>query len=560
MVEPRLTVARMTDGLRALAYGSPIYSLTLGRSGPRDLALVPPDPWPGDAARGAALVGGEYGFAGETVLAEAPLWMPVGMGGDFLAELHGFEWLRDLRAAGGDAARRHARALVGSWIAEHDTWHSLLWRPDVLGLRMASWLGSHDFFCASADDGFRARVFASLARQLRHLTRALPGGLAGAPLLVALKGLVYGTLCLPGDRVRLDHALALLERELVRQVLPDGCHVQRNPALHLTALRHLIDLRAVLRAGKMGVPEALQHAIDRMAPALRFFRHGDGGLALFNGAQQGEPVLIDTVLAQADARGRPLRSARHSGFERVLVGRTLVLMDAGNPAAAGLDRGAHAGTLAFELSVGRERMIVNCGARAGAALATDGPQAVDWDQALRGTAAHSTVTVGATNSSELVPGGGLGRRPRSVTVERDEDDGAVLIDAAQDGYRPVFGITHRRRLYLSPGGDDLRGEDTLTGGADRPFAVRFHLHPSVQASTVQGGAAVLIRLARGAGWRLRASGGEVGLEDSIYVGEGGAVRRTSQVVITGRTGRDAAAPTVVKWALKRERKGYTKDR
>src|SRR3546814_4312385 len=61
--------------------------------------------------------------------------------------------------------------------------------------------------------------------------------------------------------------------------------------LHLTLLRHLIDLRGVLRAARAagmdaGAPIALQHAIDRMAPALRFYRHGDGGLCLFNGRSE----------------------------------------------------------------------------------------------------------------------------------------------------------------------------------------------------------------------------------------------------------------------------------
>ena len=66
--------------------------------------------------------------------------------------------------SGGDAARRQARILVGSWIDRHDSWDALIWRPDVLGLRIANWLGTHDFFCASADDRFRARIFASLSR------------------------------------------------------------------------------------------------------------------------------------------------------------------------------------------------------------------------------------------------------------------------------------------------------------------------------------------------------------------------------------------------------------
>ena len=36
-------------------------------------------------------------------------------------------------------------------------------------------------------------------------------------------------------------ALRLLERELPRQILPDGGHLERNPSSQLQALRHLID-------------------------------------------------------------------------------------------------------------------------------------------------------------------------------------------------------------------------------------------------------------------------------------------------------------------------------
>ncbi len=553
MVEGRISVGFIGDGLRTLAYGNPLYSLSLGRRGPTRLEAVPPDPWPGDAERGAALCAGEYRFAGRTLVSDIPLWQPLGVGETFLADLHGFDWLRDLRAVGGDAARRQARVLVESWIERHDSWHPLIWRADVMGLRIANWLGAHDFFCASADDRFRARAFASLSRQTRHLARTLPGRLDGAPLLVALKGLFYGLLCLPGAETRLEPAHKLLADTLKAQILPDGGHVQRSPATQLDLLRHLIDLRAVMRAAKAEVPEPLQHAIDRMAPALRFFRHGDGGLALFNGTREGEPVLVDTALAQADAPGRPLKSARHCGFERVQAGRTLILMDVGAPPPAVLDRGAHAGTLSFELSVGRERMIVNCGSMAGLEPAPNGAQAAAWGLALRGTAAHSTVIAEETNSSEAVGEGGLGRRPAKVTVERQEEEGAVLIEASHDGYRRPFGLTHHRRLFVSVGGDDIRGEDRLEGGRERSFAVRFHLHPSVQVSAVQGGAAALLRLGGGGGWRLRASGAALTIEESVYCGTGGDMRRTSQIVLSGRTASDGSA-TVVKWGLRRERK------
>ena len=140
-----------------------------------------------------------------------------------------------------------------------------------------------------------------------------------------------------------------------------------------------------------------------------------------------------------------------------------------------------------------------------------------------------------------------------VTVERQEEDGAVLIESGHDGYRRPFGLTHHRRLFVTVGGDDIRGEDRLEGGGGRPFAVRFHLHPSVQVSAVQGGAAALLRLGGGGGWRLRASGGSLDIEESVYCGVEGDMRRSSQVVISGRIGSDDT-PTTVKWGLRRERK------
>jgi hypothetical protein len=54
------------------------------------------------------------------------------------------------------------------------------------------------------------------------------------------------------------------------------------------------------------------------------------------------------------------------------------------------------------MSVGRDRVIVNCGAAPAAEAG--------WRDALRGTAAHSTLILADTNSSELKDEG-LGRRP-----------------------------------------------------------------------------------------------------------------------------------------------------
>jgi len=97
------------------------------------------------------------------------------------------------------------------------------------------------------------------------------------------------------------------------------------------------------------------------------------------------------------------------------------------------------------------------------------------------------------------------------------------------------GLTHTRHMVLSSDGRVLQGMDQLTSEAPlvKPVnvAIRFHLHPRVQASLIQDGAAALIRLPSGSGWRLSKEGGVLALEPGIYCGTGSSPRKTMQLVL-----------------------------
>ncbi|MBN42901.1 MAG: hypothetical protein CL573_05365 [Alphaproteobacteria bacterium] len=531
-----------------LLYASPVYSYTLIGRAPNELVIVPPDSWPGNAERGSAISAGEWSFLGETVRGGKHAWRPAGISDAWLAELYGFDWLRDLRAVGGDAARRRARDLVADWMENQAGWQEIAWRPDILATRLFAWLGQHDFFCASADDDYRRQYLAVIARQTKHLGRVLPGGTEGAGLIRAAKVLAVAGLALPGNETATRQGLKTLERACYRQILPDGGHISRNPQTQAQILRDLVDVRSALLAAEYDIPAFLLSAIDRAAPFLRMLRHNDGCLALFNCSGESEDWLIDMLLAQADARGRAPTSAPHSGFERIVANRTVALIDTGTPPQAGLDIEAHAGTLSLEVSVGKERIITNCGARPG--------NREPWATVQRSSAAHSTMIVDDTNSSEILSDSTFGRRPKDVRIERSEDDGNVWVSAHHDGYAAAFGLVHERRIYMAVDGDDIRGEDLLkrVESADKVrratgFALRFHLHPAVRASLVQNGSSVLLRLPSGAGWRLITEGDTVSLAESIYLGESEEVRRSEQIVISGAL-KGGTVAARVKWALK----------
>jgi len=519
--------------------------------------LTPPDPWPGNALRGTGILDDTFHFLGHSLHKPAPLWSPLGVERAWLEALHGFGWLRDLRAAGGDAARRKARVLAADWIAANAAWTPVAWHPVVTANRLSQWFSQYEFFAASADVAFRQALLASAGRQARYLGAILPAGLSGAALVSAAKGLSMAGLCLPDSTIWLDRGLALLAGALEAQILSDGGQRERCPAQVLSVLRDCIDLRAALLAAGREVPSDLNLRIEGLAAMLRLLLHGDGGLALFNGSSEGEDLQIGLILQRAASGKGPLQSAPANGFQRLQVGRSLVLVDTGRPPTPGYDALAHAGTLSFEMSVGRERLIVNCGAQT-----LDGSDA-EWSSALRSTAAHSTVTLEDTNSSELYGQGGCGPRRADVTCRRDEDEGSIWLEASHDGYQPVFGVTHHRRLYLSASGDDLRGEDSFLrdgplrdgfGTQSAPnrtgpaFAARFHLHPAVKAMAAQDGRSVFLRLPKGGGWRLRSAGATLSLEPSIYLGQPGQVRRSQQIVLSGTL---EGAETKIKWALQR---------
>lgn len=536
---PDLFTRFRREAWRALAAG-PLYRHTLIGPVPSELRLKLNERWPGDAKRGGAILAGNIEFAGELVRNPMPVWFPASAGPGWLAAWHGFGWLDDLISVGA-AAREPARALVESWLNESPAWHPVAWRSDVVATRILAWIVHFEEISGrETDRGLRRAMLAGIAAQVRHLARTAGWELAGAARLRALKGLLGGLVALGGSEQRVSRVLRALERELPIQILPDGGHRTRSPSVQLQVLRDLIDIRAVLRAAKVEIPGALEQAIERMAPMLRFFRHGDRRLALFNNSVEEDGVLVDLALTRSETRGHAPSQAPHSGFQRLQAAQSLVLVDTGKPPPRGFDGEAHAGTLSFELSQGRDRIIVNCGGYRGAKPA--------WRRAARASAAHSVLVVADTNAVEIAADGSLGHAPGSVRCERAEEGGHQWIAAMHDGYRRRFGVTYSRELYLAADGDDLRGEDKLTGRAGAAFAVRFHLHPAVEASLLDDGGGALLRLASGAVWRLRAAGAHMTLGESVYLGTG-ELQKTQQIVLSGTTGPSGAS---VRWAIRRE--------
>lgn len=471
---------------------------------------------------------------------------------EFAERLHSFRWLRHMRAAGHELAFANARALVDEWISMHGRQiGGIGWRSDIIAERVIAWLSHSPIVLKGADHVFYRRFLKSLALQTRYLRHVAPTTPDGEVRFKVRIALAMTTLAMPAGKSAQRAAAHHLDEEIARQILPDGGHVSRNPQVAVDLLADLLPLRQTYINLGQTLPKRLISSIDRMFPAIRFFRHANGELALFNGATAVSADRLLCVLRYDESTGRTFRSVPHMQYQRLECGPTVIIADTGKAPSGVLSGRSHAGTLAFEMSSGRYRFIVNAGLPVSSA---------DRFQTLaRSTAAHSTVVVNDSSSSRqsrsrflgpIIVGG-----IHSVEGSRtDRDDGAQGFIARHDGYLSRFGLLHEREIRLSAEGDRITGRDRLLAWGDRDpppsdgnlAVARFHLHPKIAARQEDDGT-VTLAAPDGTRWSFACLEVRPQIEDSIFLADLTGPRVTKQITLSMKVGTTPE----VQWRMER---------
>jgi uncharacterized heparinase superfamily protein len=282
-------------------------------------------------------------------------------------------------------------------------------------------------------------------------------------------------------------------------------------------------------------------------------------MALFNGMGGTPSDLLATLLAYDDTHGTPMASMPHSGFQRLDASAMTVIMDTGAPPPPHWSHEAHAGCLAFELSSGPSRIVINCG------MPSNGRD--NWRAFARSTVAHSTLTYHGVSSCQFVEmsavkrllhGAPIVSGPTRVENFREVIADGTVLSTSHNGYAPKFGLIHRRILVAANDGTRLDGEDTVTPaqgarlrGPGSDYALRFHLHPAVKASSLSDGRGAMLVLPNREVWTFETLDDKVELEDSVFLAGNDGPRRTTQIVIR----QDAHQAASIRWSFVRSSAG-----
>ena len=383
------------------------------------LVAVPRDHVHGERQRGDALLAGRFTVGSETLPLKELDFAAVGTAGALAEQLQGFSWLRDLAAAASrEKGARLAEAVVGRWLLAHGTKVDDAWAPHLWGERILFWTAYAPYILSSSDSGYRSALLNTLARGARHLDASADKAAAGLDRVTAWCGVVAAGLLVQGGVPRVARGEAGLARALASAQFDDGGLVSRSPFEQMLLVDRFGLLRACYQAAKQTIPEGIEAAAQASLAALHGIMMGDGALSSWQGCGPGEAARLTALIEGCGMRARPLRQARGWGYQRMSALGTILVLDAAPPPPQKMAEQGSASTLAFELSDGAQRLVVNCGG--------PGPLPTELSdelvEGLRTTAAHSTLVLADTNSTNILADGSLGqgRRGRRHRPQRGQ--------------------------------------------------------------------------------------------------------------------------------------------
>ncbi len=517
---------------------------------PRLLATVA-NPLPGDRTAGTALRAGHFLVLGaKSAISQVDFGGAARLTPPLERMVQTFAWLADLEACGPrEQVAPVAERILSAWLAANPKLPArpgkgAAWSISSAGCRLLNWLIHAPLLLSGNDKDFRARALGEIAGTARWLDRHVGRAEDTLGEAAGWCAIIAAGLLLPDGRPRRLFGEAGLIRVLGDLVGDDGGVLSRSPLDQIEALSLLIKLRACYQATRREPPEAIAGIMAMLVPPLLALTHGDGSLGSWQGSWAIGAGELSRLIEASGVRTRPLRDVRQWGYQRVSARKSVLLFDAAPPPMSRIARHGAASTLAFEFSDTGQRLVVNCGG----AAAAGGILPIRLEQGLRATAAHSTLVLDDVNSTAVHINGRIGSGVSKVDVDRRtlEAEGggiATRLEASHNGYAQRYGLVHRRILILRDDGTELRGEDLLvpTGRKGKRgkvgFAIRFHLGPGIEAGLSEDSQGVGLALPDGGYWQFRSGGGEVAIEDSLWIDAQGRPVSSQQIVLQGMVSR-----------------------
>ena len=389
--------------------------------------------------------------------------------------LHFFE---DLISDNADKKTKLHLQLLNTWVDQNPLGYGNGWEPYPTSLRIVNilkaWLGGLEL---------DHKIVTSIFTQASYLSNNLERHLLGNHYFVNLKALLFAGIVFENIRW-LGIAEKGLISEIPEQILDDGAYFELSPMYHSLILVDMLDMFNLSRAYPTHISSKLASLLEDYIPKMLAFMeamsHPDGGVSFFNDSAGEIAPSKEKIESYAEMLGfkndrldlnkTKIIDNSKSGYMCATSSGNKLIFDTAAIGPDYIPAHAHADTLSFELSIGKERVFINSG--------TSEYGLGESRQNQRKTKSHNTVEIDGKDSSQVWGGFRVANRARIIKRYHEIDsEKRILFVGGHDGYKKVFGgCIHFRSIYL--GKDSLTIKDRIFGKFETATSY-FYFHPDL---------------------------------------------------------------------------------
>ena len=423
-----------------------------------------------------------------------------------IKDFNKFNFLRDLKAEGSIKSRSIARSLVSNWIDERHNLLSKEFDSQIMAERITCWSFNFSWFAASGELDLQKKILYSIALQIKYLEIKLTETNNHLEKIIIIKGILVAKSILFDDIINIDELLNLIDEKLEILTNVDGGHSSRSPVFQINLLRHLIEIRSVVGILKNVHAENLHKQTIKMGEFCRSFQMPNDHFAWFHGGSLVPKDIIKQTLNRVGYKNRIFQVAEDTGFCRLSNMDSLVFVDIGLKPI--VNTNTKASLFAFEFFYKKEKIISNLGELINSNIKSA-------KNSLASSAAHSTLNIDDRNNIDLT-----GKRKTEIlNVKYGKTKDGNLLDITHSGYNTIFGINHKRQIYLSNKKNEIRGKDEIInlgniGTIPKRANIHFHLDPNIELIQTRSGS-ILLKHSKGFVWKMSSDNQDIDIKDSV---------------------------------------------
>jgi hypothetical protein len=213
-----------------------------------------------------------------------------------LSRCQHFVWLGQAYWLTGDEKyAREFRAEVEDWIKQNKPEYGVNWACSMdIAIRAVNWLWGYAFFQYSPalDDGFRLVLSKSLLSHGRHIRANLERTLTftGNHYLSDIVGLIYLGILLPElkeARAWKEFGLKELEREIFKQVYPDGGNFEASTSYHRLVTELFLSATLLAKLNGYHFGDAYLSRLEKMLEFIAHIMKPDGTVPIIGDQDNG---------------------------------------------------------------------------------------------------------------------------------------------------------------------------------------------------------------------------------------------------------------------------------